>query len=130
MLCGEGNEKKTNQNLKPLSVSNFGLLRSAKAKEAQSRSEGLPAGHPIHARVPGIPTAGSSGEVWRRVKGAKTCNRLSSDRAANCAGVLVQSPHQVCLERESSGMLALLFIQQLTGLSEKLLDKAASILPL
>lgn len=66
----------------------------------------------------------------KSLKGAKTCNRLSSDQAAKHTGVLVQSPHQVCLESESSGMLALLFIQQLTGLNEKLLDKAARILPL
>lgn len=50
----------------PLSVSNFGLLRSPKAKKAQSNSKGLSTGHPIQVGVSGIPTVGSR-EVWRRV---------------------------------------------------------------
>lgn len=62
------------------------------------------------------------------LEGAETRNRLCSDQAAERAGVLLQSPRQVCLESESRGMLALLFIQQLTGLNEKLLDRAARIL--
>lgn len=61
---GEGGKK---NKIKPLHVSNFGLPRSPKAKKAQSRSKGLSTGHPIHVGVSGIPTAGSRGEVWRRV---------------------------------------------------------------
>lgn len=45
---GEGGKKTLNK-MKPLSVSNCGLLISPKAKKAHSSSKGLSGGHPIHS---------------------------------------------------------------------------------
>lgn len=121
---GEGGKKPLNK-MKPLSVSNFGLLMSPKAKKAHSSSKGLSGGHPIRGRASGTPLRAAEGSVERSLKDAKMCNCLSPDQAAEHTGVLLQSPPQVCLESKSRGTLALLFIQQLPGLNEKLLPKAA-----
>lgn len=94
------------------------------------KQKGLSGGHPVQGWAAGTPLRAAEGSVERSLKGAKTCNCLSPDQAAEHTGVLLQSPPQVRLESKPRGTLALLFIQQLPGLNEKLLPKAAWILPL